>query len=500
MTQHDYVIDNQSFPATRTDLNNVLQAIVSNNSGTSAPSTTFANQIWYDSSANILYIRNEDNDANIPLLQFDQSADVAATLATVIDILDASGTNQAGTALTIRGGAGTGTGAGGSIILQTADGGSSGSSVNSHATVMTISDAGDVGIGTTPAAGVRLDMRSDASTNIADLRNANSAGFGLYVAGGTGSSYYALRAADKDNAALFTVLGNGNTLVGKTTNAIGTAGVTLQADGFFSATRSGSHCAGFNRLSDDGNITEFRQDGTLAGAIGSTNTIGVRNIFVAGTGNGLSFGNVTTYPVDENGAKADDSRDLGFSSGRFDDIFATNGTIQTSDQNEKQDIASLTSAEITAAKAISKLFKTFKWKSKVTSKGDNARTHTGIIAQEVQSAMSDAGLDATKYAFWCSDTWWEKDVEVPAVEAVDAVTETHTDKDGNKVEMVIKEAVEACDAYTRTDTYTTKDEAPEDATERTRLGVRYPELMAFVGAATEQRLADIETRLAALEG
>ena len=61
------------------------------------------------------------------------------------------------------------------------------------------------------------------------------------------------------------------------------------------------------------------------------------------------------------------------------------------------------------------------------------------------------------------------------------------------------EAVEAKDAYTRTDTYDTADEAPEGATERTRLGIRYPELLAFVGAATEQRLADIETRLTALE-
>ena len=147
MAQHDYVIDNQSFPATRTDLNNVLQAIVSNNSGTSAPSTTFANQLFYNSSTNVLSIRNEDNDAFIPLMQFDQSADVAATLATVIDILDASGTDQAGTALTIRAGAGTGTGAGGSIIFQTADGGSSGSSVNSHATVVTVTDDGKVGVG-----------------------------------------------------------------------------------------------------------------------------------------------------------------------------------------------------------------------------------------------------------------------------------------------------------------------------------------------------------------
>lgn len=178
MAQHDYVIDNQSFPATRTDLNNVLQAIVSNNSGSSAPSTTFANQIWYDSSANILYIRNEDNDANIPLMQFDQSADVAATLATVIDILDASGTNQAGTALTIRGGAGTGTGAGGSIILQTADGGSSGSSVNSHATVVTITDDGKVGVGdTTPETPIEISVANKLGSTF----TGTTAGEGLRV-------------------------------------------------------------------------------------------------------------------------------------------------------------------------------------------------------------------------------------------------------------------------------------------------------------------------------
>ena len=63
-----------------------------------------------------------------------------------------------------------------------------------------------------------------------------------------------------------------------------------------------------------------------------------------------------------------------------------------------------------------------------------------------------------------------------------------------------KKAVEAQDAYTRTDTYDTAEEAPEGATERTRLGIRYPELLAFVGAATEQRLTSIESRLTALEG
>ena len=121
-----------------------------------------------------------------------------------------------------------------------------------------------------------------------------------------------------------------------------------------------------------------------------------------------------------------------------------------------------------------------------------------MIAQQVQTAMSGAGLDASKYAFWCSDTWWEKDIEVAAVEAVEAKDAVYDD-DGKLVSEAV-EAVEAKDAYTRTDQYYTKDEAPEGATERTRLGVRYPELLAFVGAATEQRLTSIEARLTALEG
>ena len=42
MAQHDYVIANQGFPAFRSDLNTALSAIVSNNSGATEPSTTYA--------------------------------------------------------------------------------------------------------------------------------------------------------------------------------------------------------------------------------------------------------------------------------------------------------------------------------------------------------------------------------------------------------------------------------------------------------------------------
>jgi hypothetical protein len=77
---------------------------------------------------------------------------------------DASGTDVAGTATTIKGGAGTGTGAGGSIVFQTADGGSTGSSVNAHATAMTITDDGNVGIGVASPART-LDISTTASTS-----------------------------------------------------------------------------------------------------------------------------------------------------------------------------------------------------------------------------------------------------------------------------------------------------------------------------------------------
>ena len=78
MAQHDYVIANQTFPATRTDLNNALAATVTQNSGATAPSTTYAYQLWYDTTANKLKQRNANDDAWIDLFDVDQVADTAS--------------------------------------------------------------------------------------------------------------------------------------------------------------------------------------------------------------------------------------------------------------------------------------------------------------------------------------------------------------------------------------------------------------------------------------
>ena len=62
MSTHDYNLANQSGASFRSDLNNCLAAILSNNSNGSAPSTTVAYSIWADTSAGKLKIRNAAND------------------------------------------------------------------------------------------------------------------------------------------------------------------------------------------------------------------------------------------------------------------------------------------------------------------------------------------------------------------------------------------------------------------------------------------------------
>ena len=73
MAQHDYVIDNQSAPSARADINSALQAIVTQNSGASAPTTTYPDMFWYDTANNQIKKRNEANSAWITLGTVDEA-------------------------------------------------------------------------------------------------------------------------------------------------------------------------------------------------------------------------------------------------------------------------------------------------------------------------------------------------------------------------------------------------------------------------------------------
>lgn len=143
---------------------------------------------------------------------------------------------------------------------------------------------------------------------------------------------------------------------------------------------------------------------------------------------------------------SDNAIDLGDSGSRFRVIYAGTGTINTSDANEKQDFADISDAERRVAVAVKGLFKSFRFKDAVAQKGDAARIHFGVVAQEVRSAFEAEGLDARRYALFCSDTWYEVN--------------------GNR--YIDKREVTAED---------------DGAVERTRLGIRYDELLSFVMCA-----------------
>ena len=179
-----------------------------------------------------------------------------------------------------------------------------------------------------------------------------------------------------------------------------------------------------------GQIVKFYEGGSLVGSIG---TEGGR-LQIGKGASGLYFydsgPSVLPWNIGSN-AGADNSIDLGSSGARWDDIYATNGTIQTSDRNEKQDIAELSDAEQRVAVAAKGLLRKFRWKDSVAENGDEARTHFGIIAQDLQAAFAAEGLDAGDYAMFISSTW--------------------TDEETNE--------------------------------EKTRMGVRYSELLAFIISA-----------------
>ena len=76
----DFTIANQSFPNFRTDLNTVLSAINSNNSGTSRPSSATTGTIWLDTTnagSNSLSLKFFDGSDDITLATIDTSANTA---------------------------------------------------------------------------------------------------------------------------------------------------------------------------------------------------------------------------------------------------------------------------------------------------------------------------------------------------------------------------------------------------------------------------------------
>lgn len=83
--------------------------------------------------------------------------------------------------------------------------------------------------------------------------------------------------------------------------------------------------------------------------------------------------------------------DLGLSNHRWDNIYAQNGTIQTSDRKDKKGIKDLPKKAIEFIKGL-------KPKSFQMRKGKSGRRHWGFIAQEVEECMEAAGITSEDFA------------------------------------------------------------------------------------------------------
>jgi len=109
--------------------------------------------------------------------------------------------------------------------------------------------------------------------------------------------------------------------------------------------------------------------------------------------------------------EVDNSYSLGGVSNRWSVVYAATGTINTSDEREKT-FLSIEDAEKAAALEIKANMRKFKWNSAIESKGDSARIHFGVAAQQVKVIMDSHGLDAHDYGFFCYDEWEAKDDDV----------------------------------------------------------------------------------------
>ena len=294
MAQHDYLIDNGSGAVVRSDLNNVLDAVATNNSGTTEPAVTHSFQWWADTTSDLLKQRNEANNGwivrgslsseIIPNFESTGIDDNATSTAITIDASDnvgigtsspsaKLGVNSAAPDFTflqsdtvkfrmgvsnVTNGGVTGTAAGdyfartsgGKMMFSTNDG------VTAHAT---IDNLGNVGIGTiSPAENLHISASTD--TRIA-LENTSNRRYDL-VSGDSGE----FRIWDTAVGERLRISAAGNLLVGKTVAGIANAGCHFSTGGN-SMVRSSGTVLDMNRQGTDGNMIAFYNDASLAGTI-----------------------------------------------------------------------------------------------------------------------------------------------------------------------------------------------------------------------------------------
>jgi hypothetical protein len=125
------------------------------------------------------------------------------------------------------------------------------------------------------ANGINLEADSSATTNSNRLFFSTSAGSNS-IMGVSGALTFrtGATAGSASGTERMRLDSSGNFLVGKTSTSVSTDGVEARANGLFAASRNGNTVGIFNRNTSDGDIVDFRKDGSVVGVIG-TETWGI---------------------------------------------------------------------------------------------------------------------------------------------------------------------------------------------------------------------------------
>ena len=236
----------------------------------------------------------------------------------------------------------------------------------------------------------------------------------------------------------FIIKSNGNTLFGDSRKAIFGVGEDLQID----------HTSGVNHIrSHNGDLVIGTQNnhttilGQYYGAAGGGDTLEI-------------WGGANVVPA------TNDAIDLGETNHKWDDIYATNSSIQTSDQNIKDNIT----ASDLGLSFINKLSpKSYKFKGKT-------RTHYGLIAQDIETVLGDISKPTADFAGF---------IKTPAPEQL------YTERDEAHSRIPSGKAIGDVKLAAHTD-----------------YGLRYTEFIGPLVKAVQELSAEVETlktKVAALE-
>ena len=101
------------------------------------------------------------------------------------------------------------------------------------------------------------------------------------------------------------------------------------------------------------------------------------------------------------------SATLGHENYRWGQIYSTNSAISTSDERQKDNIKQIDDKLLQAWGNVNIV--QFNFKDALEKKGENARLHTGYIAQNIQQACEEKGVNPNDYGLFCFDSWEEQE-------------------------------------------------------------------------------------------